>query len=161
MYLKIAGVEREIRMAQMTEAGKLFSGIVASDDFRFGSAQPYHVSLFHNGVVAVEFDIVFNESVVARLAIAGSIGGGIIFLSALLLCVVLKADQSQRSKALLEFARVEMRIGTNRPEPTRPSITRAPHPQTLTSLEARAHYGTHAHLHATHSTAGILIALYQ
>ena len=62
MYLKIAGVEREIRMAQMTEAGKLFSGIVASDDFRFGSAQPYHVSLFHNGVVAVEFDIVFNES---------------------------------------------------------------------------------------------------
>jgi len=127
MYLKIAGVEREIRMAQMTEAGKLFSGIVASDDFRFGSAQPYHVSLFHNGVVVVEFDIAFSESVAARLAIAGSIGGGIIFLSALLLYVVLKADQSQRSKALLEFARVEMRIGTNRPEPT---LTPHPGPRT-------------------------------
>ena len=138
MYLKIAGIEREIRLAQMAEAGKLFSGIVTSDDFRFGSTQPYHVSLFHNGVVVVEFDIAFSESVAARLAIAGSIGGGIIFLSALLLYVVLKADQSQRSKALLEFARVEMRIGTNRPEPT------LPHPGPRTHKHSRV--SRHVHI---------------
>ena len=157
MYLKIAGVEREIRMAQMTEVGRLFSGIVASDDFRFGYARPYHVSLFHNGVVAVEFDIVFSESIVARLAIAGLIGGGVIFLSALLLSAVLKADRSQRSEAFLEFARVEMRIGDHRPitcmcaMPTQTYTHERAHTLTYALLSLSltdTHTKTHTHKHA-------------
>ena len=119
-FLRLSGHEQNIAFARVLDCacGNALAAVIPSGFFSLGSGFRYRLSVVRSrdalpSSTDAEIDITFSASLVTQLAVAGTIGMGILILLLLLAQMIAKVDREERLAVFMSFVHFEMLLGAS------------------------------------------------
>ena len=119
-FLRLSGYEQNIAFARVLDCayGNALAAVIPSGFFSLGSGFRYRLSVVRSrdalpSSTDAEIDITFSTSLVTQLAVAGTIGMGILILLLLLAQMIAKVDREERLAVFKSFVQFEMLLGAS------------------------------------------------